>query len=1081
MACVVAEQPAKPVQDARTDSAPDRNTTEAAGRFVSTEAKVSPPVSVSLDTPQKQTEDAVPLHSAGAAVPVSSEKPVSANETLAILLENLLPSSEIPATPTSFAARIPLPASVFHATAEATPRRSLRNTPIRTARRTMPVQSVSHTEIETGLLQATPTQFAAAIPLPESVFPERVHPGVSHALLEVVAHAQTPSLKLSDGVAQLAPTICTPTRMAASVPLPASVLPAKAQTTPNLSHGAMKSTTPSQFSSTESANTLTSHNVKVNAPPLVKRRMPGRNTRRANQANQGDTSATLHEAAALNLTTDIPISAQANAVPARTTRAAMARQASSDMLKGACVEVSAVSQRIKGKAREKEAISEDLPAVANAQSGPAEPETAAAPPVKRKGRSVAAVSALPQRRSRLRLADGLAASTLTASAATTSSVSSTTSRPESETSQDVIVKSASANAAHSARITRARRQVASALSSTAQRQLSATAADATKAPADPDEKAEKVFPPPSTAVMRSPSRVLPRKRPIAPSASDDDSREEAAPVPTRRAGRVMAGTRARKSSSTSAPPAPPRSPTRVLLSPQRPRSRGVPAALRTTNTSSHSTAALTPIDWPHAIVTQARSQFDGPYSPDAMRRATRIFGSKDSSSANSVPEGQVVVKPVPASPIKGLQHHLKNMQTPGLLDLAIAPEALVLSNKMEIPANFDEKDCELRSSLPVRPTQLPRNPTDPHRALSEQPHASPRRVPSSQRARQTPRAGVSDVVEQSDLPRRALSAGPVLTATPAATVSTVPDVGKTPSTTIVSAHSAAPVISAQHKQRSARPQRLLPVLNVKSLEVAASPTKPAAARQSTVRQSGRQSTISTAVPSAIMAPKLTAPQLSVLTAKNTAFNQQPYNRLDVTTVYIDENRPPSPTSKIRKAVPDPSDKITKARSAKRVKRCEAQAVVASQPEQAIEHISAQVDKNGKIPHFLAPGDDSLFESPVKAAQSAFADAPTAFLNNSTHAVKWDRKLQTASPEVIHTPRRARARADRSLVTGAIRLVSRQRGPYRVSAEAFHVAQAAVDLDAFGNSAECKASLSPAVPRCSVPVNRVVYKDDEPSR
>lgn len=37
---------------------------------------------------------------------------------------------------------------------------------------------------------------------------------------------------------------------------------------------------------------------------------------------------------------------------------------------------------------------------------------------------------------------------------------------------------------------------------------------------------------------------------------------------------------------------------------------------------------------------------------------------------------------------------------------------------------------------------------------------------------------------------------------------------------------------------------------------------------------------------------------------------------------------------------------------------------------------------------------------------------------------------------------------------------------------------ALELDAFGNVPECKASLSPLVPRGKVEISKIIYRDDD---
>ena len=169
-----------------------------------------------------------------------------------------------------------------------------------------------------------------------------------------------------------------------------------------------------------------------------------------------------------------------------------------------------------------------------------------------------------------------------------------------------------------------------------------------------------------------------------------------------------------------------------------------------------------------------------------------------------------------------------------------------------------------------------------------------------------------------------------------------------------------------------------------------------------VRASSRKSIASASSPIPPLplkpaAPALNPTQLAALTAKHTNFNKQHYNVHSVTVIHKDEDRPPSPSSKIRKTLDGSSSPKSKDKS---------DAILSSASE-AGQQTNEQFSQSRKRPHSIAAGDDSPYESPVKPARGDGEDgAPDA---KRSRTVKWDRGLLQPTSEV-RTPRRAKAKA-----------------------------------------------------------------------
>ena len=418
-----------------------------------------------------------------------------------------------------------------------------------------------------------------------------------------------------------------------------------------------------------------------------------------------------------------------------------------------------------------------------------------------------------------------------------------------------------------------------------------------------------------------------------------------------------------------------------------------------------------------------------------------------------------------ASPMKGLAQRLPAPTTsPGLLELSLAPEELVLVPSAT--ASFRAgSDAGMATAL--SPSRLPFHPgsnqpigsdralslppqgasisatvrgtfglgagplSSPRRALSAQPAPSPRRVPlptkrdlssapsaiavfgsTSRTATGTQGTGIArpppsprrvpgsanqcSTTTQSGL-QSASNSGSV--APLLSTVAVNPTQTSMPAAS--GASSGGPSTTALQADGKAK-HRALPV-RVSARRVAALVSKP-----------GADASIA---PAYRAPPSLTPAQLGALTTKNTSFNKQQYNKHSVTVIHRDENRPPSPTSKIRKTM-DSGAAATPKTSASGSRRSvqAADSCVASVPTSVVrDACSSDLPVGTKRPHYQGAGDEGAYTSPVKSSASdndavtKSDDGPVRPRAKRPRAVKWDRALLADVTET-RTPRRAKARA-----------------------------------------------------------------------
>ncbi|BGP46125.1 hypothetical protein JCM10450v2_001965 [Rhodotorula kratochvilovae] len=223
------------------------------------------------------------------------------------------------------------------------------------------------------------------------------------------------------------------------------------------------------------------------------------------------------------------------------------------------------------------------------------------------------------------------------------------------------------------------------------------------------------------------------------------------------------------------------------------------------------------------------------------------------------------------------------------------------------------------------------------------------------------------------------------------------------------------------------------------------------------------------------APSVTQEELNRLTQRNTKKNQQAFNKLKLETVYIDADRPPSPTSKIRRSfgagaggdAPEVVRAATKAgREARAAKRRNALRASADGSELAALAAELQAEKENELDiaapaapreHFRAAGDDEQYHTPARApalkskagakkrASATAVEAREEEGETARRAVRWDRALVYEGPKDDERPV-----PDASILKPA-------------------------ELDTWGNSTTATTSFGKAVP---VVIRMRVFKDDE---
>lgn len=389
-------------------------------------------------------------------------------------------------------------------------------------------------------------------------------------------------------------------------------------------------------------------------------------------------------------------------------------------------------------------------------------------------------------------------------------------------------------------------------------------------------------------------------------------------------------------------------------------------------------------------------------------KASSIFSAKASWGLGSVglqPSSSQAGAVSAVSPIKGLAHRCGAPASPVLLELALDPEALVLAPrspqlkpiKPESPsfANADGPQSLLKRDLSLPPAAAAQAGSSAaqatfgssRRAFSAQPAASPRRaeLPS---------------------PRRVMSKGQPAFALRATGTGT-PRVAESSAKPPLSPRRVLILpLPGQRTPHAATAARSITLVDRADAKAAPGATKPG---NRPLRVSARKPAVGIAPPASSLAGPSTKPaatglnptQLAALTVKHTTLNKRHYNIHNVTVVHKDEDRPPSPTSKIRKIIEGSSSSPKFAKAL----------LASSGSEKSVscggEMHADIVTASGKRPHFMAAGDDSPFKSPVK--RSLDEEDSEVRQSKRCKSVKWDRGLLQPTSDV-RTPRRAKEKA-----------------------------------------------------------------------
>ncbi|GAA6006409.1 hypothetical protein JCM11491_004945 [Sporobolomyces phaffii] len=212
------------------------------------------------------------------------------------------------------------------------------------------------------------------------------------------------------------------------------------------------------------------------------------------------------------------------------------------------------------------------------------------------------------------------------------------------------------------------------------------------------------------------------------------------------------------------------------------------------------------------------------------------------------------------------------------------------------------------------------------------------------------------------------------------------------------------------------------------------------------------------------APVLTQEELNRLTQRNTKKNQKNFNKIEIETVFLDENRPPSPTSKIRKSFGQGPDKEADREASKESREARAakrrRALRSSTDGTELEALRAELgdgsDQGSRVGdplepaaiepmlHFRAPGDEEQFSSPARPAKKSGAKKKTSTATTTKH-VRWDKALVYEGPKGDTLG---------EAVSGIIKTIS---------------------LDKWGNSTETLTNYAKPSP---VVIRKRVFKDDE---
>lgn len=172
------------------------------------------------------------------------------------------------------------------------------------------------------------------------------------------------------------------------------------------------------------------------------------------------------------------------------------------------------------------------------------------------------------------------------------------------------------------------------------------------------------------------------------------------------------------------------------------------------------------------------------------------------------------------------------------------------------------------------------------------------------------------------------------------------------------------------------------------------------------------------------APSLTQEELTHLTQRNTMKNKAHFNKLDVQTIHMDENRPPSPSTKVRKSLSNtPSSSSAGGKKGGRGERANKRrsalrSSIDGSGSTLLDLELAEESQNGikvELEHYRAPGDEEEFHSPVRPPTVLKSKGKKKSLSAATKLkiglegvvaverkmVKWDRALVYEGPLESH--------------------------------------------------------------------------------
>ncbi|GAA5882557.1 hypothetical protein JCM3774_002347 [Rhodotorula dairenensis] len=214
------------------------------------------------------------------------------------------------------------------------------------------------------------------------------------------------------------------------------------------------------------------------------------------------------------------------------------------------------------------------------------------------------------------------------------------------------------------------------------------------------------------------------------------------------------------------------------------------------------------------------------------------------------------------------------------------------------------------------------------------------------------------------------------------------------------------------------------------------------------------------------APVLTQVELNRLTQRNTKKNQQTFNQLKLETVFLDYDRPPSPTSKIRKASSLANAASKEGREARAAKR--RNALRASVDGSELEALSLELSDEDvdaePMEHYRAPGDEEPYSTPARTtavhkSAGGSKGAGSKKRTSADAALDRDKDGKTAR----------RVRWDRSLVYEG------PREGYAKPRDASILIIKSSEFDSWGNPTAPPRDLGKAVP---VTIRMRVFKNDE---